>query len=301
MSHRKFRASLPALLLLFLICGCGQKVSQPVAPIATTLGPDTAKAVIVLLPFTDYSSGERLDNPLRRQVKIHESLTYRLVQYGYYTPIEEDVMQYLSDMGVSIAGPTAGLDDAARRTVEREMAAGWSESMKGKINDMIQENEQGNAAIPGLRNDVGLNTSVLRNIGRHFGADYVLRGRIIEYAFSKNRETAIVELGLVLQDVKSGRVVWANRVREKVAYNCLWGEPTRHDEIDSAIELASQAIVKDLAETFERLPVNNEDAEVAEVGRNPLPRVNKNTQKVMEEPVDTFKGKERENPSHWGS
>ncbi len=301
MSHRKLRASLPALLLMFLVCGCGQKVTQPVAPIATTLGPDTAKAVIVLLPFADYSSGERVDNPLRRQIKIHESLAYRLVQYGYYTPVEEDVMQYLSDMGVSIAGPTAGLDDAARRTVEREMVAGWSESMKSKINDMIQENEQDNATIPGLRNDVGLNSSVLRNIGRHFDANYVLRGRIIEYSFSKNRKTATVELGLVLQDVKSGKVAWANRVREEVSYNCLWGEPTKRSEIDSAIEIATQALVKDLAETLERLPVNNEDADVAEVGQNPLPRVNRNPHKVMEEPVDTFKSKERENPSTWGS
>ncbi len=300
MFQKKYSLYLPVLLISFLLAGCGQKVTQPISPITTTVGPDDAKAVMVIMPFADYSSGNRIDNPLRRQVKVHEALSYRLVQYGYYTPVEEDVMQYLTDLDISIAGPTAGLDDAARRTVEREMAAGWSEEMKGRINQMIEENEQGNAERPGLQGNVGLSPSVLKNVGRHFNADYVLRGRIIEYTFSKDTESAVVELGLVLQDVESGKVAWANRVREEVNYNSIWSDANGRQEIDTAIDRAAEALVKDLASTLARMPAP-EKAEFTDVEQNPLPCKSGKTGTVIEEPVTDTHGTKNQEPANWGS
>jgi len=301
MFQRKHCVYLLALIFLFLLAGCGQKVTQPVSPIETTMGPDDAKATIVIMPFADYSSGDRVDNPLRRQVKVHAALAYRLVQYGYYTPVEEDVMQYLSDRDISIAGPTAGLDDAARRTVEREMAAGWSSNMKGKINRLIEENEQGNASRSGLQGDVGLSQQMLRNVGRHFDADYVLRGRIIEYTFCPDSETAIVELGLVLQDVRTGKVVWANRVKEEVNYLSLWSEASERQQIDTAIERAADVLIKDLASTLARMPVPEKTKVDTEVEQNPLPcGTEKSGTTIMEEPVSNTPVK-KEEPANWGS
>jgi len=298
MFQRKNSVCLLALLIAFMLAGCGQQVTQPVSPIATTMGPDDAKAVIVIMPFADYSSGSRMDNPLRRQVKVHEALSYRLVQYGYYTPVEEDVMQYLSDRGIGITGPAAGLDDAARRTVEREMAAGWSDDMKARINGLIEENEQGNANR--LQGRVGLSQSVLRNIGRHFDADYVLRGRIVEYTFSKDTETAIIELGLVLQDVRTGRVAWANRVREEVQYQSIWTDNAERQQIDTAIEKAADTLIMDLASTLARMPAHEKAAVTTEVQQNPLPLNTEKSGTVMEEPV-TKPCTNKEEPANWGS
>lgn len=300
MFPKKCCASLLIILFSFLIAGCGEKVTQPVAPITTTVGPDNAKAVIVIVPFADYSSGQRVDNPLRRQVKIHEALAYGLVQYGYYTPVEEDVMQYLSNMGVSIAGPTAGLDDAARRTVEREMAAGWSDKMRDRINDIIEENEQGNAERPGIQGNVGMNISVLKNVGRHFNADYVLRGRIIEYTYSDDSETAIVELGLVLQNVRNGKVEWANRVKQDASYHSMWTDTTGRQQIDTAIEVAADALIRDLASTLARMPAP-ENTEVAAVEQNPLPCNTNKKGALIEEPVTETSGAKKQEPANWGS
>ena len=300
MFQRKHSVYLLALLFSFILAGCGQKITQPVSPIETTMGPDDAKATIVIMPFADYSSGDRVDNPLRRQVKVHAALAYRLVQYGYYTPVEEDVMQYLSDRDISIAGPTAGLDDAARRTVEREMASGWSDNIKGKINQLIEENEQGNAAGSGLQGDVGLSQQILRNVGRHFDADYVLRGRIIEYTFCRDSKTAIVELGLVLQDVRTGKVAWANRVKEEVHYRSLWSEASERQQIDTAIERAADVMVKDLASTLARMPVPEKIHATEEVEQNPLPCGTEKSGTIMEEPVSNTPIK-KEEPANWGS
>ncbi len=186
-------------LAVFLVSGCGQKVSNSIAPIETTMPPENAKGRIVVLPFADYTMGKRLDDSLRRQVKIHEALIYRMAQYGYYAPVEDDVIQYMIDRGVITLVQDPVIDTAAsRRAIEREMGNGWSENMQEQIRTILMQNDLAN--VPQRRftmEKVGLTKDIIRQMGRYFGADYVLRGRIVEYDIRQGGQLNPVQQGLL--------------------------------------------------------------------------------------------------------
>ncbi len=291
---------LMALLVIFMLTGCGQKVVDTVPPIKTTMGRDDAKAVIVILPLADYSAGDTIDSPLRRQVKVRESIAYRLVQFGYYPPVQEDVSQYLTTHNIDITVSGTDVNDGARQVLESEMASGgWSGKIQSEVNNIVAKNDQGNAYINGRYDRLGLSHSILKGIGDHFKADYVLRGRIIEYRMV-DPNSAIFELALMLQDIGTGDIVWANRVSEEVKdRSYLWNDPQERKQIDVAIDHAVERLISDLAATLEKLPARTVDYS-DEVEQNPLPKNTTTTQPILEEPLE--KGNVREeHPANWGS
>jgi len=178
----------PILLFLLAImaclASCGQKIKDSVAPLNTSVQyPNSSAKQIVILPLADYTMGVQPDDSLRRQVKIYESLMYRLAEKGFYVPVEEDVMQYLVDLGViRIIGQPSIPSTSSYGLITEELGTGWSDAMQEEIQKLVIRNEQMKKSKQGFElTKAGLDLRTIKEIGRYFRADYILRGRIVEY------------------------------------------------------------------------------------------------------------------------
>ncbi|MGB9712788.1 MAG: hypothetical protein ACP5SG_01180 [Dissulfurimicrobium sp.] len=173
---------------LILIClaavflsGCGQVVKEPFEPIKSAEPPPRSLGRgIVLLPLADYTQGSTPDDALRRQMKLNSALSYQLAAHGIYTPLEEDVVQNLVDLGVIKPIKTSAGSDY--KMIARELGTGWSEAMQDEIGKIVSQNEALRISKEQTGSfTTGLNQKIVNEIGRRFQADYLLRGRIVEY------------------------------------------------------------------------------------------------------------------------
>lgn len=162
------------VLALFLAgCGGGQVVVETlnVAEGPAANAPGTNKS-IVILPFADYSEGN-LASAQRRNMLVTESLTDRLIVNGFSLPIQEDVLLYLVTENV-IGVNTSSL--------ALELNNDWSETMKSEIRTYMGQVENEIGQVEGRSSGThGLDTKTVSKIGRQFNADYIVRGRIIEF------------------------------------------------------------------------------------------------------------------------
>ena len=185
------------LLLTGILSGCGQttvetlKVATPAAPNAAGKG-----MTAVILPFADYSYADDLESSHRRNMAITEALTDQLVASGFNLPIQEDVFHYLVDEEIiSLASYDAG----RTTTLSYElMDDDWSGVMKENIKYYINMESAGRhqtvAASPGTH---GLTAQAVVKIGRKFGADYIIRGRILEFKTRQEHTWAPWKRGLL--------------------------------------------------------------------------------------------------------
>jgi len=169
------------ILLTGILTGCGQttveslKVWTEAAPNAPGKG-----MTAVILPFADYSYADDLESAHRRNMSITEALTDQLVSNGFTLPVQEDVFQYLvSEKIISLAS----YDQGRTTSLSYELAdEDWSGVMKGHIKQYIAMENAGKhqtvAASPGTH---GLSRQAVVKMGRKFGADYIIRGRILEF------------------------------------------------------------------------------------------------------------------------
>ena len=171
------------LLCLISICiaGCGQEVRDSFKPINSAQTPVQGPGKsIVLLPLADYTAGLSPDDALRRQMKLNSALTQQLAAHGFYTPLEEDVVQNLVDLGVIKPLKTAPGSDYKR--IEEELGSGWSKVMQDDVAKVVYENEALRISKEQTGSfSTGLDQKTVNEIGRRFQADYLLRGRIVEY------------------------------------------------------------------------------------------------------------------------
>jgi hypothetical protein len=189
-------------LMAIMVClaSCGQKIKDSVAPINTSVQyPDSSAKQIVILPLADYTMGARPDDSLRRQIKIYEALMYRLAEKGFYIPVEEDVVQYLVDLGViRIIGQPSIHSSNSYRLITEELSSGWSDAMQEEIQKLVVKNEQLGKSKQGYEiARVGLDPGTIQQIGRRFGADYILRGRIVEYEVRDDNTLNPLEVGIL--------------------------------------------------------------------------------------------------------
>jgi len=164
------------------LSGCGHRVEDSIPALNMNGKIKGQGPTIVLLPLADYTAGISPDDSLRRQVKLQSALAYRLAEHGLFTPLEEDVVQCLVDLGVIkiIEPPSRG--DHSYQLLAREIESGWSNEMKWEINKIIALNKQYHNSDQRMEiTKVGLDQGMIQEIGRRFGADYLLRGRIVEY------------------------------------------------------------------------------------------------------------------------
>jgi hypothetical protein len=171
-------------ILALAITGCGQTVVEtlhvPEGPGQNS--PGYGKSVVIL-PFADYSFADNLTASYRRNMQVTENLTDNLVANGFSTSIQEDVFRYMIEQNLI---SVVAYEETRAKSLREELSGEWSGAMKGILKNYIQEQERltdnKTVSAPGTH---GLDESTVAQIGRRFNADYIVRGRILEY---KTRE-----------------------------------------------------------------------------------------------------------------
>ncbi len=170
------------VLLAMTLCACSYKPSveysmTPAVP--TDNGTSvTHRPTVVILPLADYSQGQTLDAATRRQAKIMACLSRDLYRIGLVSAIQDDVNRYLLDSNII---------HKVRQT-PKPLVAYFQASQWGELtNSVVDEINTSVFTSPPQEelDDTGLKPGVIRSIAFLFGADYLLRGRIIEYEVRK--------------------------------------------------------------------------------------------------------------------
>ena len=167
-------------VLAFTLAGCGHTVIQtlnvPEGPVFNGAGKGRT---MVILPFADYTYADSLASAHHRYLKVTESLTDRLTAYGFALPVQEDVFHYMIEQNfISLAS----YEQDNSNSLNNELTGDWSSMMKSEIRRYIQEQQNARdnrvSSSPGAH---GLTSNSITKIGRNFNADYIVRGRILEF------------------------------------------------------------------------------------------------------------------------
>ena len=172
------------LLSAVLIMGCGQTVVEtlhvPDNPGAS--GPGQGQTVVIL-PFADYTYADSLAGAYRRNTAITEALTDNFVSNGFGMTIQEDVFGYLVKEDIINIIP---YDESNTVSLADELNNEWSGTMKGILKNYIDDQKMRSGTTvsqsPGTH---ALDQEAVVKLGRKFNADYIVRGRILEF---KTRE-----------------------------------------------------------------------------------------------------------------
>lgn len=219
----KFSRSLLFGLSAFLLCSCGTTVQESLKVSQPGINPVGLDKSVVILPFADYSSADNLETAYRRNLFVAENLTDQFNRHGFRSPVQEDVFLYLIDHNfinvVSYGGKKSS-------SIEYELNQDWSNAMKGHLQqyaDLSQKNSllSGESDFPGTH---GLTQKEIVKIGRQFSADYVVRGRIIQY---KDRQDP------TWNPVKKGLLPFVAGVTNKVAFG--QAESDKYDELNTTV------------------------------------------------------------------
>lgn len=174
------RLKLLAIIVFALILSsCGQKVEKQVNLKYQAVDAPAMGMNIVILPFADYTNANDIASAFRRNMLLNEALIDCLTVQGFGMPVSEDVFQYLVDEGiVNVASYKKNTNVSLRNELNND----WSEIMKDSLRhylrgqEMLQAAEVDNA--PGTH---ALDTQQIVKLGREFQADYIVRGRIVEF------------------------------------------------------------------------------------------------------------------------
>ena len=226
------RFFLYGFLALFVSgCGSGHSVTETLhIPDTPTAGNVCATdKTVVLLPFADYSSGDDVISVYERSISITEALTDRFVYKGFKMPIQEDVTQYLVETNIIRLPPQDGTSK-----LKTELDGEWSDVMKGEFEKWIEASRVETAAVSGGASNPanapgvhGLNKMSISKLGRRFNADYIVRGRIIEYDLQNEHTWDLRKKG-ILPFIMKGTTQAAFGFAESKDYDnlnniALWG------------------------------------------------------------------------------
>lgn len=173
-------------ILVYAISGCGQNIITTTQnPLGSDPnGPGVGRSIVVL-PFADYSTG-KISSAQRRNMLISENFSDQFNGYGFSMPIDEDVFNYLVQQKIiqvtsTTTVNTTSLDDEITNP-------DWSSTMRSEIqryrNKVVEDSAEAAASSSGVHS---LTKHRVAQLGRHFKADYVVRGRILEF---KTRDEA---------------------------------------------------------------------------------------------------------------
>ena len=142
---------------------------------------------IVILPFADYTGSEQFKLCYLRSRMIIEALTDEFTAKGIRLPVQESVFNYLVQKKY-ITLVNSNTADSVSNSLENVLASNWSPKMKTSIREVItlhdswtseRKKASNQKNTPGVH---GLDKKAGQTLGKEFGADYLLRGRIIEYS-----------------------------------------------------------------------------------------------------------------------
>jgi len=164
------------ILILVFCVSCGHSVKETVKPEVPGTASDQFKKVVIL-PFADYTLAHSSYGFWRRNVLVQEALESALYQAGFVPAPQEDVVQYLLGRGV-IQASSGG--SAGTASLEQELRESWSDEMKEVIEKELFQHITSNKTQDGKK-PIALDNQMLKDLGNAFGADYVVRGRIVEF------------------------------------------------------------------------------------------------------------------------
>ncbi len=168
------------IALALMMTACGQSVIETLK-VSEAPGPNAPGAgkTIVILPFADYSYANSIIDSYRRNLKVTESLTDNLSAQGFSMPVSEDVFQYMVGQGVI---QISQYENNTNTSLANELNGEWGAEMKSRIRHYINEEQATNrntiSESPGVH---ALTTNAITKLGRAFQADYIVRGRILEF------------------------------------------------------------------------------------------------------------------------
>ncbi|WP_289020747.1 hypothetical protein [Desulfobacter postgatei] len=178
------------LLAAALFASCGITKVDSIHPMVQTASFGEEKK-IVILPFADYTPFDSSMGYWRRNVLIMESLQDEILRYGYMPVVNEDVISYLTDKKIINQEKMTRKPSSAGSMLKAELAKEWSDEMKVEIATVLLSNAKKRKAesIRDMASEyktIALDAGVIRDIGRTFDADYIVRGRIM--VFKTGRE-----------------------------------------------------------------------------------------------------------------
>lgn len=172
------------LLSAVLIMGCGQTVVETLhVPDPPNPNAPGKGQTVVILPFADYTDANTLAGAHRRNLSITEAITDSLVANGFGMAIQEDVFGYLVKEDIISIIP---YDENNATSLSDELNNEWSDVMKNQLKGYIHEQKMHSGKTvsesPGTH---ALDQHAVAKMGRKFNADYIVRGRLLEF---KTRE-----------------------------------------------------------------------------------------------------------------
>ncbi len=184
------------LLSAVLIMGCGQTVVEtlyvPNPPDPNAAGQGQT---IVILPFADYTYADSLAGAYRRNLSVSEAVTDRLVANGFNLAIQEDVFGYLVKEKIINVVP---YDENDTLSLSEELNNEWSDVMKNQLRGYIQNQKMHSGkTVSGSPGAHALDQAAVAKLGRKFKADYIVRGRILEFKTREEHTWAPWKKGLI--------------------------------------------------------------------------------------------------------
>ncbi len=175
-----FRKTFAIGLFLILLSGCGTSVMELQSPVNRESRVGEFKR-IVILPFSDYTQADSLYGYWQRNILVGEAIKDELIRFGFSSPVYEDVVAYLLEKGIIQEANADERRSMAMEALERELEKEWSAGMKAELLRAIYLNEANrrNSRFWNEERLIHLDSRTIREIGYRFGADYVIRGRII--------------------------------------------------------------------------------------------------------------------------
>ena len=173
-----------ALLVLPFLSACGTTVVERIHPVVRTAAVGDAKK-IVILPFADHTAGDSPYGYWQRNVLVGEAVQDEVVRYGYVPAPQEDVIDYLAKKNIIKDVKDPREISGASSLLESELGKGWSEQMKVELmkalhnNTVVQSRDRDSDKYWNSQKLIALDHKSIQEMGARFGADYVLRGRII--------------------------------------------------------------------------------------------------------------------------
>jgi len=209
-------------IVALLLCGCGTTVKESLKVQPTTKRMIGADRTVVILPFADYSHADNLETAYRRNLLVSENVTDQLVSNSFHTPHNEDVFLYLVDHNII---NVVAYENKKAKSVKDELRSDWSERMKGHLQHYIDLSENASEETmdksPGTH---GLTPQEIVKIGRHFSADYIIRGSILQY---KDRQDPS------WSPTKRGVIPFITGVSNKIAFG--QAESDKYDELGNIV------------------------------------------------------------------
>ena len=189
------------LLVAPLVASCGYNVQETVSPVVPVSDLGEHKRVVIL-PFADYTQGSSPQGYWRRNILVMEALQDELHRHNFKPAMQEDVINYMLERGIIKETENNRQVSMETTTLLTEMESSWSDEMKGELARAIYQNvtaAQGGKDAKYWNSErlIALDVHTLRSLGNAFAADYVVRGRVVEFATDEEDSFNPMQTGIL--------------------------------------------------------------------------------------------------------